>query len=383
MNITKRGRRIYELVWELGPDPVTGKRRREAERFHGTLDEAKTRYLTRQQELNEGIGRDQRGLTVAELARDWLEHKRTQKRKPSTIERYAQMVTQYIIPTLGRMKLAELTAYDVQRAVHAWQRGSRKDGKPGTLSPRTVQYAYRTLATMLGQAVRWQLIGRNVALNIEPPTVRTKEARWWTAEEAAQFLQIAQTHMHGIVYVLALMTGLRKGELLGLRWQDIDWEQSTITVRQRQDSHAPRTFDQPKTDRGRRIIAMDAQTLDLLKAHRTVQKRRRLAAGPGWEDWDLVCCTGRGTPLSARNVSRDFDKLQVKAGVPRIPFHDLRHTHGSLLRAVGTDFRVIADRLGHSQVSFTIQVYTHASAADQIDPATQISRILLGPSSNL
>ncbi len=383
MSLTKRGRNEWQIAWELGVDPATGKRRRVSERFHGTKAAALARYVERQQQLNQGIGLRDPHITVAELATEWLTYKRLQGKRPETMRGYEAMVRDYIVPQIGKIQVAELAALDVQRAIHHWATRARKDHRKDlkTISPRRVQYAFRTLSTMLRQAVRWEIVGRNVAEQLEAPTVPKKEAQWWTAEQAAQFLTVAQTHMHGIVWALALLTGMRKGELLGLRWADIDWDAGTLTVRQTQDSRHPKEFGSPKTDAGARTIKLDAGTLDLLKAHRTAQKRQRLMAKKAYQDWGLVCCTGLGTPLNPSNLNRDMNKLIAQAQVPKIRFHDLRHTHGTLLREQGTDFRVIANRLGHAQVSFTMQIYAHASTDAQAKPAEAVSRALLGGAS--
>lgn len=380
MSLTRRGPNQYQIQWEIGRDPETGKRRTISERFHGTRKAALERFVERQRDLNNGVGRERPDVTLRELAADWIAHKQSQGRRAATLRGYEEMLRDFILPRLGPIKVRELTVLDVQRAVHHWTTQPRKDGRTDreTVSPRTVQYAYRTLSTMLKQAMRWQIVSQNVAELVESPSVPRPERSWWSAEQAAQFLGVAQDHMHGIVFALALLTGLRKGELLGLRWQDVDWDANMLTIRQKQDHRHPRTFDAPKSDAGYRTIGLDEETMQLLRAHQTAQKRQRLIAGEAYQDWGLVCATGIGTPLLPSNVRREFNKLIAKANVPKIRFHDLRHTHGSLLRAAGADFRVIANRLGHAQVSFTIQTYTHASTDAQVPSASAVAKSVLG-----
>lgn len=383
MGVKKRGPQSWEIVWELGRDPETGERRQVAERFHGTKNAALERYVERQRDLNDGIGGRTPHLTVAQLGQDWLAQKRLEGRRPETLRGYAHMIRDYIDPQLGPIEVASLTALDVQRAIRVWATRPRRDRRTHaeTISPRRVQYAHRTLSTMLKQAVRWQLVSRNVAMQVQGPTVPRNEAAWWTTTQAAQFLTVAQGHSYGIVYALALLTGMRRGELLGARWQDLDAEARTITIRQTQDSRHPRTFGTPKSQAGRRTIQLDDQTMDLLRAHQTAQKRQRLIAGEAYQDWGLICCTGIGTPINPSNINRAMARLITQAGLPFIPFHDLRHTHGAMLREQGVDWRVMADRLGHAQVSFTIQVYSHASVGAQATAAAAISKALLGGSS--
>lgn len=393
MGITKRGAGVWQITWELGKD-AQGRRRQESERYHcATKKEALQRYVERQKQLNENIGRDAQRVTIDEVATSWL-HAKALVTRPNTLAQRTYLVDRFIRPTLGSVRIKDLTPLHVQRALQVWlatprQQSPKKRPDPAEtplVSVHTAVKAYQIAAMILDQAVKWEMVSRNVVRLVDPPSIPKRLPTWWSVEEARQFLAVAPSHMHGVVYVLALLTGLRKGELLGLRWQDIDWTAGTLTVRQNQDSHHVREFAAPKTQAGRRTIALDANTLELLRAHQTAQKRQRLAVGPAWQDWDLVCCTGIGSPLSARNVSRDFDKLQTQAGVPRIRFHDLRHTHGSLLREHGADLRIIADRLGHTQVSFTAQVYVHARTDAQQAPATAISQALfsalVGPTSS-
>ncbi len=374
MGITSRGPKEWQLSWELGKSS-TGKRRQKWETFHGTKKDALAYYVARQAELDGGIGADSEHLTMEKLAEHWMADAKTHTVRASTLHSYAYMLRRFILPMLGPIRVDKLTALQCQHALTEWQTMPRKDGhkKKGPMSARTVRYALTVLSMMLDQAVRWQLVNRNVAELVTPPPAKEAETVWWSAEEAAEFLRTASSHMHGVVYALALLTGLRKGELLALRWQDINWAENQLTVVQTlQWTGRHYVFAPPKTSHGRRTIALDAYAVDLLKAQHAAQKRQRLAAGDAYENSDLVCGTGLGRHLRPRNVSRDFDKLQAAAEVPRIRFHDLRHTHASLLLAEGASLRVIADRLGHSQVSFTAQVYAHAAVAAQEQPASAL-----------
>lgn len=379
MSIHKLGPREWRIVWELGVDPATHKRRQKTERFAGTKGQALERYVARQKDLNDGIGVRGPGLTLALLADEWLAHKRSQHRKPSTIQRYQEMLRDYIVPQLGSVPVEDLTPLHVQRALRQWQTQSRQDRRAdrATVSPRTVRYAYGTLSTLLTQAVRWQLVGRNVAHLVDAPPVPRADERWWTADQAAAFLRTTADHPYNIVFALALLTGLRQGELLGLQWAAIDWDTATLAVRRSQDAHHVGVFDTPKTPASRRTIHLDAMTLDLLRSHRLAQKRQRLAAGPAWHEGDLVCASGLGTPLNPSNVRRVLVQYTARAGVPRIKFHALRHTHASLFLQHEPNIRILADRLGHTQVSFTIQTYVHASTDAQARPASGVARSLL------
>lgn len=378
MSLRRLGPHQWRIVWELGTDPVTGQRRQKTERFTGTKEKAMARYVSRQQEFQTGIGLGADGLTVRTLAAEWLALKVGQGRKASTIQRYRDMIDDYINPVLGSLLVDDLTPLHVQQAIRHWQTQPRKDRRSHreTVAPRTVKYAYVTLSAMLGQAMRWQMIGRNVAALVEPPRVDKAESTWWTADEAARFLRTVDGHPYNVVFALALLTGLRQGELLALQWSDVDWAAGTITVRRSQDAHRVGVFDTPKTAAARRRVQCDATALDLLKAHQTAQKRQRLAIGPAWHETGLICASGVGTPLSPSNVRRVMLQCMARAGVPRIKFHDLRHTHASLFLQHEPNIRILADRLGHTSVSFTIQTYVHAKPEAQAKPAAAVGAAL-------
>lgn len=376
MALSRRGPKTWEIRWELGRDSQ-GKRLQKSHTFHGSKEEALRYYIQKEAEYRQGIGLTAGDLTIAHLSERWLTDAKAPTVELATLGQYQHAAKRFIVPTLGHILLEDLSPLHVQRALREWQTMLRLSGPPGPVSRRTVRIAYGTLAMMIQQAVQWQLISRNVVLLVDPPKVPKRPDTWWTAEEAAHFLVASQDYLHGMVFVLGLLTGLRLGELLGVRWRDIDWDAGTLTVRQVWTKH--KTFKAPKTHRGVRPLKLDPEVLDLLKVHQTAQKRQRVLIGGAYEDYDLICCTGTGKPLLHRNVQRDFDKLVVKTGLPDIRFHDMRHTNASIMRDQGIDFRIIADRLGHAQVAFTIQTYTHAKTDQQADAASKLSGALLTP----
>lgn len=375
------GPRKWQLRWYLGPTE-TGGERYAYETFSGTRREAERRWAEEDLRRRQGGSVDAGRLTVGALLDRWLSDHQAGRVRPATLESYTYLIRIYLKPTLGAIPLRRLNVLDVQRAVRGWADGPRRDGRPGHPSARTVHYALAVLRAALQDAMRWRLISTNPAALAEPPRASQPERRWWSADETAHFLAETADRYGAIGWQLAILLGLRKGEVLGLRWGDIDWEKGLVHVRQvrldpRRNGGA--AFGPPKTDRGRRTLVADSDTLALLKSHRQAQRVQRIAAGPGWEDHDLVVATGLGRPWNARNLNRSFYQAIKASGAPAIRFHDLRHTHASLLRAAGVDFRVIADRLGHVQVSFTAETYAHADLADQRH-AVDALRVQLGPS---
>jgi len=190
--------------------------------------------------------------------------------------------------------------------------------------------------------------------------VRYKRSETWSASESRQFLATASTDGYSPLWLLALTTGMRRGELLGLRWQDVDFEHRALHVRQSVVAlNGAAHIQEPKTSAARRTVKLPAEALAALKTHRTRQREKQLIAGPLWRDLDLVLTTPDGGPINPNNVLRNFYLLITKAKVPRIRFHDMRHTHATLLLAGGQPVKVVSERLGHAKTSITMDTYAH------------------------
>lgn len=374
--VIARGPNRWLLRWELGRDPQTGKRHRKNETFHGTKKEADRRWRDIQSEIEKGTGLRAEGLTFAALWEQWLAVK-AQDRRPSTISNYRIYGSTYILPQLGRHEVAKLTVLDVQDALNAWRKTPLKRDPSRVLSPRSVAYCRALVVSCLDQAAKWQLVRTNVAAAVRPPKQVRTPRKWWTPTEAQRFLEIAAGDPLELVFRLALSVGLRRGEILGLRWEDIDMDNRALTVAQTMTLVDGKIgFGPPKTPESHRTLALDADILRALRQHRTVQKRQRLLAGTDYEDHGLVVQTALGKPLSPRNLGRTFTRLQTRAGLTPIRFHDLRHTHASWLLQQGVDPRTIADRMGHSEVSFTMQIYTHSTLEAQREASEKIAALL-------
>lgn len=217
------------------------------------------------------------------------------------------------------------------------------------------------------QAVKWGYVTRNVAGAVDPPSVPRQEIRALTPEQVARLLDTARGDALEALWTVAVYSGCREGELLGLQWADVDWNDSTIAVRRTlvrgavgAGPDAP-SFAEPKTARGRRTVPLPAEAIAALKAYRIRQHEDRLAHGPDYADYGLIFATHLGTALSARNLIRAFKRLLAQAGLPAsVRVHDLRHTAASLLLAFGIDVPTTAAILGHAQPSSTLNIYAHA-----------------------
>lgn len=252
-------------------------------------------------------------------------------------------------PGLGHLRLAALQPQHVQAFLNAKLAGG--------LSPRTVRYLHAILRRALGQAEKWGLVVRNVARLVDPPKVRRPEVRPLTLEEARTFLTAVQGHRLEALFTVALALGRRQGEVLGLRWEDVDLERGTLSVRyQLQRVAGGLVVVAPKSERSRRTIELPRPVVEALRRHRLRQLEERLRAGEAWRDSGLVFTSTIGMPLEPRNLIREYHALLDRAGLPRRPFHHLRHT-AALLLAQGSDIRVVQQVLGHSQIALTADLY--------------------------
>jgi integrase len=245
-------------------------------------------------------------------------------------------------------------------------------------APRTVRGVHTVLRHALSDAVGWQRLIRNPADRAKPPSlasIKGMPPRTWSARQLDDFLaHVADDRLAAAWRVLAL-TGIRRGELLGLTWEAVDLDTGRLAIMRTliEGKGAPR-FSDPKTKRGRRSVALDADTVDVLREHRDRQLDERLAWGPAYQDQGLVFCREDGTPIWPRTFSRSFDHHVRDAGLPKIRLHDLRHSHATLALEAGIHPKVISERLGHATIAITLDTYSHAIPAMQEDAAPRSRR---------
>jgi len=251
------------------------------------------------------------------------------------------------------------------------------DGRGG-LSSRTVRYTHAVIYSALKQALKEQLIARNVAEAVVLPAQQKKEIRPLTTEEVHRLLSAAKDDRLYPAFLLELGSGLRRGELLGLRWQDVDLKAGVITVRQSLiRTRAGLVFQEPKTERSKRNLPLPPAVVRELKAHRARQAEEKLLLGPDYEDRGLVFCLENGKPLDPRNFTRHFELLLKKAGLPHVRFHDLRHTHATQLLGLGVHAKIVQERLGHTTISTTLDTYSHAVPGLQEEAARKLDALLM------
>lgn len=312
---------------------------------------------------------DQR-LTVARYLGWWLGIVKEANR-PSTHASYSDVVTRYIAPRIGAVALARLQPEHVSGML----RDIRRDHPD--LSATTVRYVYAVLRIALGRAVRTGKAHRNVATLIDPPARVRREVVPMSAEEARAFLHATAGRRHEALYRVAITAGLRQGELLGLRWEDVDLDAGTLTVRHTL-SKVTGTLGDPKTSSGRRTVGLEDSTVEALRRHRAKQAQDRLSAGPRWADGGYVFTSRHGTPVIARDLSRDYHRDLEAAGLPSRPFHSLRHACATLLLEHGEEIANVSKLLGHSSLATTADFYGHLTPKISRRAADRMRDILAG-----
>ncbi|WP_424949464.1 tyrosine-type recombinase/integrase [Deinococcus sp.] len=309
-------------------------------------------------------------LTVANFLDRWMQHKAGEVRRTS-LQSYRGIVENQLKLVLGRERLDKLKPRHIDHL--------QKHIQAKKLSHRTLEHAHTLLHGALNHAVRLELLPRNVAETVKLPRRSTprSEMKVWTAAQVGVFLEHAQPHRLYALFYLALSTGMRRGELMALRWENTDLEQGFIRVKQSLvELKEGLQITEPKTRASKRLIPLAADAVDVLRSHRVRQAQERAQVGTKWQEHDLVCPTSIGTYLDSANLTRAFQQLSKVAGVPVIRLHDMRHTHASLLALRGVTPKVIADRLGHTNVGFTMQVYTHLYDEQRREAAPNLAELI-------
>ncbi len=291
--------------------------------------------------------------TVRQFLEYWLEDVQKAKVRLITYVCYRKLIDKHLLPTLGHIRLQKLTVQHVQ-ALYV------KKLKEG-LSVGTLRNINAVLHTALGYAKRIKLVGSNVCDDVELPAYKQHQAQVLTPEQAQMLLQKVQEHHLEALMTLALATGMRKGEMLGLRWQDIELEKGSLHVRRTLLYMAYHGFKEgePKTETSRRNIILPQFVIEVLKRHRTIQLEARLKAGTAWIDRDLVFPNTHGDYLLPTTLAGQFARLLKDVGLPHMRFHDLRHSAATLLLSMGVPMKVVQELLGHSNFSITANVYSH------------------------
>lgn len=381
--VVKKGNQYYAVIYD-GLDPTTGKERR---RWHpgGPLKRDAERLVNELvKRKDDGSYRGPDRLTLGEyLTERWLPGQISQL-SASTFDSYRRNIELHVLPRIGGVPLQKLAAEDLDGLYAALSTDGRRDGKTGGLSPKSVRIVHSVLHKALSDARRKGTLTRNVAEVADPPKARSaarrQEIKVWTTEELRAFLDLAAANRNHAAWFVSSHTGMRRGEVLGLRWGDVDLDQRRLAVRQAVILVAYKLMiSDVKTDTGRRPIDLDERTIAVLRAWRKRQLEERMLVGPGaYQDNDLVFARPDGAPTNPDAFSQSFDRFVARSTLPRIRLHDLRHTHASILLKAGVPVKVVSERLGHANPAFTITVYQHVIPGMQADAATVFSDLVAG-----
>lgn len=371
----------WYVVIELGRDEK-GRRR---QKWHGgfrTRKEAEAARAKIVNEVNTGVYALPSKLTLAEwINESWLATVKMQI-KPSTLDGYARMLRLHVIPTLGHRPLHQLTPPLLNNLyTQLMEGGNRRGSATAGLNAKTVRHIHTTLHKVLADAVDAGLISTNVADRAKPPRPRAAapaELRFWDAEQLGRFLAYVEGTRLQTAWHLAAMTGMRRGEVLGLRWQDIDLEVGRLAVRHTLVSVGYVISEStPKTHQAR-TIDLDPGTVTQLRCHQKVQANEREAWGPSYQASDLVFRREDGSALHPDLFSQAFEGEVRRSKLPRIRLHDLRHSHATIALRAGVPVKVISERLGHEHPAFTMKQYAHVIPGMQAEAAHLIASIVMG-----
>jgi integrase len=357
----KQGKIIGYRGSYFAPD---GKRRYVSAKRKGDAEKALRQAMT---DADRGFVFDGGTLTLENYLTRWLTDSVKDTVRRSTFVQYKSVVNRHLIPALGRLKLKALTP------AHA--RSLYREKLDCELSPRTVQYIHVTLHKALKQAVMDGLIPRNIADAVKAPQAHKIEVTPLTPAEVKVLLSAASGDRLETLYITAIHTGLRRSELLGLKWTDIDLDARTLSVQRSLDRDG--TFNPPKRNKSRRTVKLTAQAAEALKGHRARQNEERLQLGSLWEDWGLVFPNRSGKPMNADYLyHRGFKPLLERAELSGFTFHSLRHTCATLLLSKNVNPKIVSEMLGHATISQTMDTYSHVMPGMQEVAAAALEEAL-------
>jgi integrase len=372
----KENLKVYDVYYRY-KDPSTGIWKQTSKKGFRTKGEAEDFLLKVNTQLNDNSFVKPKKITVREYLKDWIETYVECTLKKSTVSSYKSIVEQHIVPYLGNVELQKLTSSHIDRFYSEKLKNGRLDGKGG-LSAKSVLYIHRILSEALGHALKKSYINNNPIKNITTsPKVPKYRAQIYNRDEILSLMQaIKDTDMEPPV-VLAALCGLRRGEVLGLRWQDIDLKNKSIRIsRQLIALDKGFDYDTPKSETSRRELAIPQIVATVLESHAARQEQIKQLLGNEHEDNGLVNCNNDGTPINPKNFSKKFANILKKYKLKHIRFHDLRHSYASLMLVSGNSLKVTSELLGHSTISLTADTYTHVIDDLKKEAANKIDNVL-------
>jgi len=373
-HICKRSKDSWSIIIDIGRDPYTGKRRQQWHTVRGTKKDAERALRDMLLSFDQGTYVKPSRINVGEWLTQWCDTYVAMHTTIRTQESYKSIVDRHLIPSLGAIPLSELRPQHLQNHYAQALSQGRKD-KKGGLSARTVLYQHRILSEALSHAVKMGLLARNVAEVVDPPRPSRPKMATLAPEDIHKYLEAASETPYYVFFSALLYTGLRRGELLALKWKNVDLDMATLYVVETAYKLNDGTYviKEPKTPHSRRGVSLPPSLALLLRQHRSDQEVMFGQSDKDLTDADFVFTRPDGSPLNPNAITLAHAKILEKAGLPHVRVHDLRHTHATLMLKAGVHPKVVSERLGHANISITLDTYTHVlpglqeAAAERFD----------------
>ena len=365
--IRKRGENSWEITINAGTDPLTGKRKRIYKNVKGTKTEAKKVMHELEYKIETGKYSEPSNLTIKEILEKWYQDYGENNLAPSTLEYYDVIIYSHIVPEIGHIKITDLKPMHIQSYISGKLKNGRLDGKEGGLSRKSVKRHYTVLNQALKYAVKLQVIDNNPAGPVTPPRPEKPEIQAMSKKQVVDLLDSAEGWMYDFLY-MSVFTGTRRGELLALRWQDVDFKNQIIQIKQSATKlkGGNLIFRKPKTNSSIRPINIDKDIIKILKRRSKEQKENKLKLGSKYNnEHNLVFAKPDGSPYLPLYTSKEFKKIAKKAGLEKFRLHDLRHTHATLMLKAEVHPKIVQERLGHSSIEQTLDTYSHVTPSMQ------------------
>ena len=368
-HIRERSSGRWAIVLDLR-DPSTGARKRKWHSFAGTKRQAQVESARLISDLKGGTYLEPSKTTLAHFLEQWLEDIKARV-SPKTLERYTEIVRKNVVPKIGAVHLTKLRPAQIAATYAAAMDNGRRDGKGG-LSASTVLYMHRILKQALGQAVRWELLLKNPTDAVDPPKLQRATMSTYDMSQTVDLLAAVAGSRLEVPILLGILCGLRRGEIAALRWRQVDLAAAQISVVESAEQTADGVrYKAPKSGKAR-TVAISAAVVERLKSHRIRQAEELLRFFFIVSDSTFIYTREDGQPIQPRTLSQAWRQMIAGSELPRIRFHDLRHAHATHLLASGVHPKVASERLGHSKVGITLDLYSHVLPGMQADAAARV-----------
>lgn len=373
--IKRKGSSNYTIVLQLGLNPATGKRKQQWITAGPSKREAEKQMTKLIHELDSGMFVKPDKTIMKDYLEKWLSDYAKPNLSPRSYDRYTGIINKYLIPELGSIQLTQLRPEHLQRHYTT--------GLNRGLSALTIRYHHALIHIALKTAVKWGLVNRNVADAVDPPRFKRSAMQTWNEDEINRFLEAAKDSHYYPLFYTALFTGMRRGELLALRWQDVDFIYSQIYISRslHQLRNGSYIFTQPKSEKSRRTIALSSSLFLVLNEYRKTKEAEALLLGQTLNDADLVF-NNSGKPLRPNTVTYAWERIAARNGIKVIRLHDARHTHASLMLKQGIHPKIVQERLGHASIQMTLDTYSHVAPGIQEAAAESFDKLLKRDSQN-